>query len=84
MYLNLYEFQVTILQIGDNDFEVRVISEAPAVFVTLESGGIVGRFTDNGFLMTTTSKTVNFKGRFPVTLEELQAAVTVKSLYSIL
>jgi len=66
-----------------NDFELELISDAIAPFVWLEATGIEGRFSDNGFLMTTSRKQVVFYSWQNVTRSQLLAKLNVFSLQNI-
>lgn len=80
----------SILQITDvkaagveNAFTVTMTTDNIAPFVWLEATGIRGRFSDNGFLLLTQSKTLTFYAWEMTTVQELTSALKVKSLQDV-
>ncbi|EFA06933.2 Beta-mannosidase-like Protein [Tribolium castaneum] len=71
---------VEIVDLYKKIFSVTVSTDAVALFVWLDTHEVKGVFSENGFLQVLPSKTVNFTADSRVTLEELQAAVTVTHL----
>ncbi|KAK7092217.1 beta-mannosidase-like [Littorina saxatilis] len=69
-----------IRQVETRIFTVTVVTDAHAPFVWLEAGSIMGRFSDNGFLMYNQAKLVNFTAWQNVDRLTLQDQMTVTSL----
>ncbi|XP_076456122.1 LOW QUALITY PROTEIN: beta-mannosidase-like [Babylonia areolata] len=69
-----------LTQDSDRQFTVTVSTNAIAPFVWLESAGIMGRFSDNGFLLLRPTTTVKFFAWQDVDYASLHAALTVMSL----
>lgn len=61
-------------------FDVQLGTDNVAPFVWLEAGGLKGRFSDNGFLLYSAAKTVQFFALEDMTVAELQSKLTVTSL----
>lgn len=55
-------------------------SAAVAPFVWLDVGHIPGRFSSNGFLMVSRTRTVTFHAWRPTSVAELSRALSLKSL----
>ncbi|XP_069671590.1 beta-mannosidase-like isoform X2 [Periplaneta americana] len=64
-------------------FEVKIKTDAVALFVWLEAYNIEGHFSDNGFLMVTSSRKVQFNAKQNITSDQLKQAVTIISLADI-
>ncbi|XP_029586871.1 beta-mannosidase [Salmo trutta] len=61
-------------------YTVALKSSAVAAFVWLDVGDVPGRFSTNGFLMTTRNRTVTFNPWGPTSTQQLTRALTVTSL----
>ncbi|HET6450437.1 MAG TPA: glycoside hydrolase family 2 protein, partial [Spirochaetia bacterium] len=62
-------------------FAVRLVSDAPAFHVALETGDIRGELSDNDFtLLPGTPRTVEFRPYAAVTLEKLRRSLSVRHL----
>lgn len=61
-------------------YTVALKSSAVAAFVWLDVGDVPGRFSTNGFLMTTRNRTVTFNPWGPTSSQQLTRALTVTSL----
>ena len=64
-------------------YDIVITTDVPAPFVWLEAYGIKGRFSDNGFLMYTNSKTVKFYSWEQTDLKTLKKSLSIKSLMDI-
>ncbi|KAL8604278.1 hypothetical protein ACOMHN_023648 [Nucella lapillus] len=62
------------------EFTVTVATNAIALFVWLESADVMGRFSDNGFLLLEPKTTLTFHAWQDVTYTALRAALTVSCL----
>lgn len=74
---------VTISDVSQDsarEFTVTVSTNAIALFVWLESADILGRFSDNGFLMLTPKTTLKFYAWQEVDYATLHASMTVHCL----
>lgn len=78
----VFFFQAIISQQGDA-FAFALETSAVAPFVWLDVGGIPGRFSDNGFLMTEKTRTVLFYPWKPTSKRKLEQSFHVTSLTSI-
>ncbi|CAI9735293.1 betabeta-mannosidase-like [Octopus vulgaris] len=67
----------------NNTFDITLQSSDIAPFVWLEATGILGRFSDNGFLMINASKSVEFYAWQNVPVDQLKTSLTVKSLMDV-
>lgn len=63
-----------------NTFEIDITTDGVAVFVWLEINSIAGEFSDNGFLLVTPTRTIEFVAKEEVAREKLQQAITIISL----
>ncbi|XP_029585172.1 beta-mannosidase-like [Salmo trutta] len=61
-------------------YTVALKSSAVAAFVWLDVGDVPGRFSTNGFLMTTRNRTVTFNPWGPTSTQQITLALTVTSL----
>ncbi|GAB1609427.1 beta-mannosidase-like [Argonauta hians] len=69
---------------GKNDtFNIDLSSTNIAPFVWLEAVGVLGRFSDNGFLMLNPNRTIEFYAWQNVTVPKLKSSLTVKSLMDV-
>ncbi|KAL3837189.1 hypothetical protein ACJMK2_022560 [Sinanodonta woodiana] len=77
--------QITSIQAGPNTgiFTVTLSTDAIAPFVWLETYGVKGRFSDNGFLMVHSQKNVTFTAWEVVDVPTLRKSMTVKSLMDV-
>ncbi|CAG7729602.1 unnamed protein product [Allacma fusca] len=59
---------------SNNTFSIDIAADTIALFVTLSMKDvhIQGTFSDNGFIMTSTNKTIEFTSKAPLTLPEFQ------------
>ena len=71
---------VELTQASDRVFTVKLSTTAITPFVWLEAGSIMGRFSDNGFLMHKATTTVNFMAWEDVDYHTLHAALSVRCL----
>lgn len=62
---------------------IQLVSDAIAPFVWLEPGNIKGRFSDNGFLMFQSHKTIQFYAWQNTDVTRLRDSISVKSLMDI-
>jgi hypothetical protein len=62
-------------------FDVTIATEKPAAFVWLDVGETKGRFSDNGFIFAQAKRTVQFLARQELSVDELEKALTIQSLY---
>ena len=60
-------------------YTVRVESDSIALFVWLEATGLSGRFSDNGFLLTTPEKEVVFLSKEFINVELLERRLNVRA-----
>ncbi|XP_050296172.1 beta-mannosidase-like [Anthonomus grandis grandis] len=65
---------------GTKTFVVTVTTDNIALFVWLDSHNVRGTFSENGFLLTQSNRTVTFKSNDDVTLEALKNALSVTHL----
>ncbi|XP_067685962.1 beta-mannosidase-like [Haliotis asinina] len=72
-----------VKMMSNTEFEVTVASNRIAPFVWLDAVGISGRFSDNGFLMVTPSRTVTFTSWDPVDLDTVKQSLKTKSLMDV-
>ncbi|XP_071101413.1 beta-mannosidase-like [Haliotis cracherodii] len=72
-----------VTKISDVEFAVTVGSPGIAPFVWLDALGIPGRFSDNGFLMMSPSRTVTFTSWDPVDLNTVKQSLKTKSLMDV-
>lgn len=75
---------VNVQSIDDNIFSVSINTSAISAFTWIDAIGIQGRFSDNGFLMTSPDMTLTFYAWQTVTADDLMSAITVTSLYDTL
>ncbi|XP_060074948.1 beta-mannosidase-like [Ylistrum balloti] len=61
-------------------YNITVTAGSISVFVWLDAHDIRGRFSDNGFLMVTSKKLVQFYASEPTDVSSLRIALTVRSL----
>ncbi|XP_065350336.1 beta-mannosidase [Cloeon dipterum] len=61
-------------------FDVVVSTDSVAPFVWLDAADAKGRFSENGFIQATATKTVQYFALVDITPEELQSKLTVTSL----
>ena len=67
----------------DGEFTVSLTTDNIAPFVWLEATGVKGRFSDNGFLLLSASKSFTFYSWEMTTAKELAASLSVKSLQDV-
>ncbi|XP_046568092.1 beta-mannosidase-like [Haliotis rubra] len=72
-----------VTKMSNTEFEVTVGSNGIAPFVWLDAVGISGRFSDNGFLMMTPSRTVTFTSWEPVDQDTFKRSLKSKSLMDV-
>lgn len=65
---------------GTKTFELTLVTDNVALFVWLSSHDVSGQFSDNGFIMSQPTMTLQFDTREGVTSEELAAKITVQSV----
>lgn len=65
------------------EFNITLTTSAIAPFVWLDADHVMGRFSDNGFLMVHPQKVVTFYAWEGVTVDNLKAALSVKTLMNI-
>lgn len=63
-----------------NTFEIEISTDRVALFVWLEANDIAGEFSDNGFLLVTPTRKIEFTAKTDVTSDKLKGALTVVSL----
>ena len=66
-----------------NEYKVNIVLRCRKVcfFVWLESPGILGTFSDNGFIMTTLQSNVTFEGKSKIKdIKAFEGALNVRSL----
>lgn len=61
-------------------FDVTISTQKPAAFVWLDVGEIRGRFSDNGFIFAQAERTVQFLSLQNLATDELEKALTIRSL----
>ena len=61
-------------------FEVTVTTDAVAIYVWVETLGVSGRFSSNGFLLDSLTKTITFYAKEEVDSESLARALKVRSI----
>ena len=84
IYISFLNFQAfSVESSGSRQFRVTLTAEYPAPFVWLSTGDIMGRFSDNGFLMRDWNKIITFYAWEDVTVDQLKAALSVQSLMDI-
>jgi hypothetical protein len=54
---------------------------APFVLLNMKDNGIMGWFSDNGFIMVTSTKTLTFKSRHKLSLSTFEKNLEVASLH---
>lgn len=65
--------------------DVTVSTDKPAAFVWLDTKtDRPGRFSDNGFLLSTSTKTVSFWSEVAITSDELAGDLTIQDLAQII
>ena len=70
--------------LGPRTFAVTIQSDAVSAFTWLEAADVVGRFSDNGFLLTKPLLVMTFYAEGDdVDAEQLFAAISVTTLYNI-
>ncbi|XP_070547224.1 beta-mannosidase-like [Ptychodera flava] len=78
----IQKVNITVTQVkqhGDKIFDIELKTDGITTFTWLEALGIAGRFSDNGFLMTTPSTTISFYAWQKTTATDLQKSLTVKT-----
>ena len=81
-HLPLVNCNYEIKEAGDS-FEVKVTSDRPAFFLTLDAQGIPGEFDDNCFtLLPEKPRRLVFAPKGDVTLSELQETLKIRHLRS--
>ena len=77
---------VNVIRIDAKSVSVVVSTDHIAAFVWLDTkSDRKGRFSDNGFLLTTASKSVTFQGKEDITdLAQFQSDLTVNHLAQII
>lgn len=73
---------MNISQQGDT-FAFTLETQAVAAFVWLDVGNIPGRFSDNGFLLTTRTRIVQFHPWAPTSISDLRHELHVTTLADI-
>lgn len=64
-------------------FLLNLSSHAPAFYVALDAGSLTGTFTQNMFeLRPTANKTIRFKAKEEITLEEFKKQLSIQDLYT--
>jgi beta-mannosidase len=63
-----------------NTFEITIETNRVALFVWLEVNDVPGEFSDNGFLLVTRTRKVEFNAKKEVTSEQLKNNITIVSL----
>jgi beta-mannosidase len=63
-----------------NTFVIDVTTDKVALFVWLEASDVAGQFSDNGFLLVTPTRTIEFIAKEDVTSDKLKHAITIVSL----
>lgn len=63
-----------------NTFEIDIRTDRVALFVWLEANDVAGQFSDNGFLLVTPNRTIEFVAKDDVTSDKLKQAITIVSL----
>ena len=58
-------------------YNLTLVSDNIALFVTLSSGECRGRFSDNGFLVTRSITDINFLSKEIISVEQLQNCVSL-------
>ncbi|XP_014672055.1 PREDICTED: beta-mannosidase-like [Priapulus caudatus] len=71
---------VTQSESSSNVFHIQLSADSVAPFVWLEATACSGRFSDNGFMMTSRAREVQFIAWEAMTAERLQHALSVRSL----
>ena len=65
--------------------DITISTDKPAAFVWLDTNeDIPGRFSDNGFLMSTASRTVTFWSEVDITTQELSNDLIIQHLAQII
>ncbi|XP_033733358.1 beta-mannosidase-like [Pecten maximus] len=75
--------QVTDVQQASTDkqvYNVTITTDSISVFVWLDAHNVKGRFSDNGFLMISPKKLVQFFSSLPIDVSTLRNTLTVQSL----
>lgn len=73
--------QIQSVQLKENKvFTIIISSDNIAPFVWIEANGISGRFSDNGFLMVTASRTIEFYAWQDISVDDLSQNLAVMSL----
>ncbi|XP_039281656.1 beta-mannosidase [Nilaparvata lugens] len=65
---------------SSSQFEITITSDQIALFVWLDAGTIKGRFSDNGFQMTSREKKVTFMSWQPLSENELAKVLTISTV----
>ncbi|XP_074621732.1 beta-mannosidase-like [Acropora palmata] len=84
--VGLNEPQLKVLKVTQKskvEFTVSIGAQSPAVFVWLVSKDFNGRFSENGFLLTESFKTVTFYSWQETTAADLEKSLYIKSLYDL-
>jgi beta-mannosidase len=63
-----------------NTFEIDITTNRVALFVWLEANDVAGQFSDNGFLLVTPTRKIEFVAKEDVTSDQLKQAITIVSL----
>lgn len=84
MSLSSFDFlllQITeVTQISGHTFSIALSTTAIAPFVWLETGQVMGRFSDNGFLLLQPATSVLFYAWQDVTVDMLRNSLSVRAL----
>lgn len=84
MSLSSFDFlllQITeVTQISGHTFSIALSTTAMASFVWLETGQVMGRFSDNGFLLLQPATSVLFYAWQDVTVDILRNSLSVRAL----
>lgn len=65
----------------DKSFEITLKTDKVALFVWLDAPGIEGRFSENGWIQITQTKTVTFVPKSSASLDDLKKQLTVTNLF---
>nr|XP_006824165.1 PREDICTED: beta-mannosidase-like [Saccoglossus kowalevskii] len=75
---NVKVSNVSVSEDSDMKFNITLTNDNLALFTWLDAPGIAGRFSDNGFFMTTSTKTIMFHAWQKTTADDLKKALSVK------
>ncbi|XP_013386685.1 beta-mannosidase isoform X2 [Lingula anatina] len=73
----------TVTQKDSQTYQIKLTTAAVAPFVWLEANGILGRFSDNSFLMVQSTTNIVFYAWETTDLNSLKKALTVRSLMDV-